>query len=64
MEIQLVQKVRNLGIGRRLMNIGEQWSKKYKMERLMLTVFLSKIYFILFIIYYYNIIYIFIYLFI
>ncbi|KAL6613581.1 acyl-CoA N-acyltransferase [Neocallimastix sp. 'constans'] len=41
MEIQLVQKVRNLGIGRRLMNIGEQWSKKYKMERLMLTVFLK-----------------------
>eukprot|EP00833_Pecoramyces_ruminatium_P004189 jgi/Orpsp1_1/1178221/evm.model.c7180000064478.1 len=40
MEIQLIQKVRNIGIGRRLMDIGEQWSKKYKMERLMLTVFL------------------------
>ncbi|ORX86373.1 acyl-CoA N-acyltransferase [Anaeromyces robustus] len=41
MEIQLVQKARKLGIGKRLMNIGEQWSKKYKMEKLMLTVFLK-----------------------
>lgn len=41
MEIQLVQKARNLGIGKRLMNIGEQWSKIHKMQRLMLTVFLS-----------------------
>jgi len=41
MEIQLVQKARKLGIGKRLMDIGEQWSKLHNMERLMLTVFLS-----------------------
>ncbi|ORX55249.1 acyl-CoA N-acyltransferase [Piromyces finnis] len=41
MEIQLVKKVRNLGIGKKLMDIGEQWSKLHKFQRLMLTVFLK-----------------------